>query len=818
MPTYDVPGVYIEEQTGPGVITGVGTSTAAFIGPALVGPINEARRISSFDEFLELYAEVAADGSRFPYITEPRHFYLAHAVRGFYENGGGQAYIVRAGIGRRAGRQLNNQGGEAVFIVEAKKDGVLGNGISIQTELTARQRVATGSAVVTAISGNMVTVDNSRPFRVGDVVTEDNTATANITQITGNNITLSVVIPNLAQLRIANISPTQPLFRLEDVTGFRPGGEALIRGVDAANNSVSERIIIQSADSTTGAVTLAAAPANTYNLSPAAAANVPILISQHSVVVGSATVTVINAVNNAIVTVNNAAPFRVGDVVTEDDTARATINQITNNDLTLSSALPNLATGGTIRIANLTPGQTAVRVTNSAGLLPGGIVRIEGNNTATPSVAVTDFAIIESVDPINHIVTLRPAPARANTFNMNVTQANSPTLNPWEFRLIVTPPASNGRPTGRFHNLSLVSAHPRYIFNKTILDEVKDFENELVRIIKPPAPPTAITFPNRLVAITGPTQLAGGIEDQPTAVGLPEYQKALNVLRDIDAVNLVCIPDAAADAARDAIHLEMINHCLSLKDRFAILDSPLDAPPTGPSSVEQYVELVRSDRGFAALYYPWLEAIETIRPGTPRPSVPRTMLLPPSGHIAGVFARTDEERGVHKAPANVTVRGVVGLEKVLTDGQHGPLNLKGINALRIFPGQAQVTVWGARTTIDPTITDWIYVNVRRLMLFIEESIEEGIRFAVFEPNNLALWQKLKRTITDFLTRVWRDGALFGAKPEQAFYVRIDEALNPPSTRALGRLYIEIAVAPVRPAEFIIVRIGLWDGGSEVSEG
>jgi phage tail sheath protein FI len=227
---------------------------------------------------------------------------------------------------------------------------------------------------------------------------------------------------------------------------------------------------------------------------------------------------------------------------------------------------------------------------------------------------------------------------------------------------------------------------------------------------------------------------------------------------------------------------------------------------------------VQSDRGFAALYYPWLEVIERIPPTSPRPLIPRTMLVPPSGHVAGVYARTDEERGVHKAPANATVRGVVGLERVLSDGQHGPLNLRGVNVLRIFPGAAQVTVWGARTTVDPNVTDWLYVNVRRLMLFLEESIEEGIRFAVFEPNNLALWQKLKRTISDFLSRVWRDGALFGEKPEQAYYVRIDEALNPPSTRALGRLYIEIGVAPVRPAEFIIVRIGLWDGGSEISEG
>src|SRR5262245_60032790 len=153
MPTYDVPGVYIEEQTGPGVIAGVGTSTAAFIGPALSGPINEARRISSFDEFLGLYATAGPDGVPFPYITEPRPFYLAHAVRGFYENGGHQAYIVRAGNGHRASRTVNNQGGQPVFIVEAQKDGIEGNGVTIQTELSARQRVAVGSATVTALAG-----------------------------------------------------------------------------------------------------------------------------------------------------------------------------------------------------------------------------------------------------------------------------------------------------------------------------------------------------------------------------------------------------------------------------------------------------------------------------------------------------------------------------------------------------------------------------------------------------------------------------------------------------------------------------------------
>ena len=140
-----------------------------------------------------------------------------------------------------------------------------------------------------------------------------------------------------------------------------------------------------------------------------------------------------------------------------------------------------------------------------------------------------------------------------------------------------------------------------------------------------------------------------------------------------------------------------------------------------------------------------------------------------------------------------------------------------VNALRVFAGQVRPMVWGARTTAPPAETPWRYVNVRRLFLYVEESIQTGINWAVFEPNDRSLWKKLDRTIREFLTRVWRSGALFGATADQAFYVKIDEELNPASVRALGQVFIEIGMAPVRPAEFVIVRIGIWDGGTDVSE-
>jgi phage tail sheath protein FI len=183
--------------------------------------------------------------------------------------------------------------------------------------------------------------------------------------------------------------------------------------------------------------------------------------------------------------------------------------------------------------------------------------------------------------------------------------------------------------------------------------------------------------------------------------------------------------------------------------------------------------------------------------------------------VAGIYARADAEQGVHRAPANYMLNGALGVMVDMNNETQGPLNLAGVNVLRVFPGQARPVVWGARTTSNQTA--YQYINVRRLLLFIEESLEEGIRWAVFEPNNPQLWEKLKRVITAFLTSVWRAGALFGERAEKAFYVRIDEALNPPAERQLGRLYIEIGLRPVYPAEFIIVRIGLWQGGSEVRE-
>jgi hypothetical protein len=189
-------------------------------------------------------------------------------------------------------------------------------------------------------------------------------------------------------------------------------------------------------------------------------------------------------------------------------------------------------------------------------------------------------------------------------------------------------------------------------------------------------------------------------------------------------------------------------------------------------------------------------------------------MVPPSGHVAGIWARNDDSRGVHKAPANEVIRGAIELEFGLTRGEHDQLNPIGINCVRAFPGQG-IRVWGARTlSSDP---EWRYLNVRRLFNFVEKSILNGTNWVVFEPNDQFLWAAVRRTISAFLRRVWRSGALFGQTPEQAFYVKVDEENNPEENRDAGILTVDVGIAPVKPAEFVVFRLSQFSEGAALEE-
>lgn len=296
----------------------------------------------------------------------------------------------------------------------------------------------------------------------------------------------------------------------------------------------------------------------------------------------------------------------------------------------------------------------------------------------------------------------------------------------------------------------------------------------------------------------------------------------LDCLEEIDGISLVAAPGRTDVADYEAI----IAHAEKMQDRFAILD--------GPQAFDDAVALTEvatlgaaagEDRGandakasgekgrglrprnseYAAFYYPWIYCRDPL-------DAKSVVAQPPSGHLAGIYARGDRLRGVHKAPANEPIRGCLGLTYRLTREEQGLLNPKGVNCLRHFR-DAGVLVWGARTLADAS-SESRYINVKRTMMMIRESISEGTRWTVFEPNDRTLWNTIKREIGSFLRGLWREGALMGATPEQAYFVKCDEETNPADSIAAGRVVAVIGVALVRPAEFVIFRISQWVGGEQ----
>jgi phage tail sheath protein FI len=294
----------------------------------------------------------------------------------------------------------------------------------------------------------------------------------------------------------------------------------------------------------------------------------------------------------------------------------------------------------------------------------------------------------------------------------------------------------------------------------------------------------------------------------PQFQGDPARREGIGGLEALDDVTMVCVPDLMSAYLAGGIDLDgvkavqtaVVNHCERMKYRFAILDAP---PKMNPQEIGNWRQTGAGyDSKYGALYYPWIAVTN------PSGANGASVLVPPCGHIAGVYARTDNERGVHKAPANEVVAGALGLELNVTKGEQDGLNPMGVNCIRAFPGRG-IRVWGARTlSSDPS---WRYINVRRLFNYVEASVERGTQWVVFEPNDQDLWARVRRDISAFLRMVWRSGALFGTTPEEAFYVKCDEELNPLEVRDAGQLIIEIGMAPVKPAEFVIVRISQWAG-------
>ena len=317
---------------------------------------------------------------------------------------------------------------------------------------------------------------------------------------------------------------------------------------------------------------------------------------------------------------------------------------------------------------------------------------------------------------------------------------------------------------------------------------------------KAPAPaPTASIVPYELCGGTGSEMvltLTGGSDGSVQKLTADTYlgkddgpgkRTALQAFQENSSVSIMAIPGVTMPEVQSAL----IAFCENKKSCFAILDIPMELTKT--NDVANFRDMY--DSTYAAMYHPWLQMYDA---GAKRPAY-----FPPSGAMAGIYARSDNERGVHKAPANEVVRGCTGLSCSYNNGEQDILNPVGVNLIRAFPGRG-IRVWGARTISSNGL--WKYVNVRRLFIYVEESIKANTNWVVFEPNSETLWSRVTRTIETFLATCWRDGALAGSSPDQAFFVECGPTTMTQDDIDNGRLICQIGIAPVKPAEFVIFRI------------
>jgi phage tail sheath protein FI len=470
----------------------------------------------------------------------------------------------------------------------------------------------------------------------------------------------------------------------------------------------------------------------------------------------------------------DATKFSVGDRVEVDDAANppetSIIEDVDNGIIVLETALANQFGAGTIRHADLVANQRRIRVENAGGIDPGSVIELNRGVAAGP----TELCVVDAVESATGFLTLAP-PGLANAYDL---AAGDVPVDTREFALII-----DGQ---TFDRLSMDPRHSRYFRTAVNSDLVE---------VTAPDPPNASPPPDDMPVVVNPAvPLQNGADDDLFALGGGEFKKAIDALRKVDEVSIVCVPDRWDQDVQQYL----IEHCKNMQDRFAVLD-----PPRGLSTTEVQTHVrgnpvaqttgLTAENGFAAIYYPWIKVSDPLGENGDR------MLVPPSGHVAGLYGRVDSDRGVFKAPANEPLARALDLERRLEEADIGLLNEQGINVIRTLQ------------------TQWRYVNVRRLLLFIEESIQEATEFALFEPNEPTLWETIKRQVTGFLTPLWAAGALFGATPEDAFSVRVDEELNPPALRSLGLLVVEVVVCPTTPAEFIVFRVIQRPNGPVVEE-
>ena len=344
-----------------------------------------------------------------------------------------------------------------------------------------------------------------------------------------------------------------------------------------------------------------------------------------------------------------------------------------------------------------------------------------------------------------------------------------------------------------YENVSLNVRAANYVKNKMAKSDMLNISCNISETEELDAPFSMLAGKDKNILVIG---LDGGADGTKEALSPSDFigtdngpgkRTGIQSFIDNDIVSIIAVP-GVTDAN---VQLSLTAHCESLGSRFAVLDLPMDSKKIDDVMAHRNI----FDSSYAALYHPWIEIFD--------PLDKKNTAIPPSGSVMGIYARSDNSRGVHKAPANEIIRACVGLDCMYNKGEQDILNPKGVNLIRSFPGQG-IRVWGARTLSSNSL--WKYVNVRRLFIYLEESIKANTNWVVFEPNDELLWVRVKRTIDVFLNTVWRSGALAGGSPAEAFFVNVGRETMTQDDIDNGRLICVIGIAPVKPAEFVIFRI------------
>jgi uncharacterized protein len=835
MPEYLAPGVYVEERSFRSKsIEGVGTSTTGFVGATRYGPTEgEPELMTSFSQFERIYGGL----DPLDYSGTEIQNYLAHGVRAFFDNGGSRLYIARAytppdtGTGRAAApipapapavaeadalaisgtsrvlsalsdaiTELEKAKSAAITVMRYAADQVIAARNPTTPAPTITYDYNTGDNVVTQLNAFIATLAGAEQTDVQDALDAVQTLLNNAQTAYGN-----------AHSGLSNASSAQTAVSGAYASGVNAGNAVLDSALptDPAAGASSTIAPLNTAVSAaeTEAGDLGAVSAD---LTLALAAMVDdatagtVLTEANDLTTAAGEVT--TAANSAVTPITNAA-------------REATIGRraaLFHADATFEARFPGAA------------GNMMVIIT---GRLAANALITQNSQPAVSQIRNGDLVVIErAADAFIYAATRTSGvwsfvDQNGGSVALSSLTPGTDRVYPLTLAVEIEMPGKFAQPVV-WDRLTISELPERLadsatqVFASSISNRLQELETPLVLNAAGIQAAQLAGFligltdwkakltssdPDRLTS-SATYELAGGSDGKRPEASAYEgsgddstpVKSGLKSLEDLEDISIIAAPGYSHDyatrqAAVDQINQHLISHCERMRYRVAVLDSPNNQ---SLSNVRDYRAVM--DSKYAAVYYPWVRILD--------PVSNRQMDVPPSGFMAGIYARNDNENGVHKAPANEIVRGAIGLESLVNKAQQDVLNPLGINCIRYFEGRG-FNVWGARTiSSDP---EWKYLNIRRYFVYLEASIDRSTQWAVFEPNGEALWANVRRAVEDFLFNEWKEERLAGAKPEEAFFVRCDRSTMTQNDLDNGRMICLIGVAPLYPAEFVIFRIGQW---------